>query len=109
MSFVVAKAQNKTQFGSGAASSEEQPDVEVDVASTQNTEEETQPISSQTDLTLTPHVKVLEDIIDQLLTLMKRCPASGSTSLSYGLEVFPDDGFRTTTVCSGQAQVNVSV
>ncbi|CAB1413699.1 unnamed protein product [Pleuronectes platessa] len=46
---------NKTEPVAAAASSEEQPQLEVDVSSTQKTEEEMQPISSQTDST--PQVK----------------------------------------------------
>ncbi|CAB1430535.1 unnamed protein product [Pleuronectes platessa] len=66
----------QTEPVGGAASSEEQPQVVVDVSSTQNNEEETQP--SQTDLTLTPHVKtsvpeeeaekLYEDTVDAVST-----------------------------------------
>ncbi|CAB1434997.1 unnamed protein product [Pleuronectes platessa] len=45
----------QTEPVAGAASSEEQPQVEVDASSTQSPEEELQPISSRTDST--PHVK----------------------------------------------------
>ncbi|CAB1457589.1 unnamed protein product [Pleuronectes platessa] len=42
----------QTESLAAAAFSEEQPQVEVTVSSTQNTEEETQPINSQTDPTI---------------------------------------------------------
>ncbi|CAB1455185.1 unnamed protein product [Pleuronectes platessa] len=57
--FKMKRKPAQTEPVTGAASSEEQPQVgvTVDAVSTQNTEEEMQSISSQTDLTLTPHVK----------------------------------------------------
>ncbi|CAB1419749.1 unnamed protein product [Pleuronectes platessa] len=109
----------RTEPVAGAASSEEQPQVEVDVSSTQNTEEVTQPISSQTELTLTPHVKtsvteeeeekLSEDTVDVASTQNteeETQPISSQTDPTIDLlqeekksEIFQGYGRKEPTVC----------